>query len=149
MGADVQEQRGDSWDIHFDLLCMLNVLQIISLSPVQLVKNILTFNPIHRMVPTSSCARGDNSRSTDSVRSVREPGDKTERPEKTLTEMFLPSRDAKPTSREACTGSPIKMLEGADLGTKRTRPISLLAQNSPEAFVGGGPTLECRRSHGE
>src|SRR5690349_7987384 len=105
--------------------------------------NVLTFNPIHRIVPTSSCAKGDKSRSTDSVRSVREPGDKTDRPEKTLTEISFPSRDAKPTSREACTGSPIKMLEGADLGTKRTRPVSSLAVIT----VGWDPlTLECRRS---
>lgn len=50
-----------------------------------------TFNPIHRIVPTSSCASGESTLAIVSTVSVRLPGDKIDEPEYVLTATSLPS----------------------------------------------------------
>lgn len=91
-------------------------------SPSLLVPRQLTFNPIQRIEPTSLCASGDRIRSIVSVTPVIWPGFKTEEPENGRTETSLPWYKANPTSSWGSIGSPIKTLEGFDLGTKRTKP---------------------------
>jgi hypothetical protein len=105
-----------------------------------------TFNPMQRIVPTSSCAKGDKILSIDSVLSVRVPGDRTEDPVNTSTETSFPSRMARPMSRSSCDGSPIRILVESDLGTNRTRPGKLVIK---QAIVASEMllTLESSRYH--
>jgi hypothetical protein len=58
----------------------------------------LTFNPIHRIVPTSDMSRGERIRSMMAHWPVTWPGDRTEDPEKTSTDTSWPLRRAMPTS---------------------------------------------------
>lgn len=86
------------------------------------IQVVLTFNPMHRMVPTSDTAKGDRIRSMMALLPVCFPGDKTEDPEKMSTETSWPFRTARPTSILSSDGCPIKTLDASDRGTKRTRP---------------------------
>lgn len=113
----------------------------------------LTFKPMQRIVPTSSCDRGDSSLAIFSVLSDSEPGFKADLPLKTLTSTSSPLRIASPTSRLASTGSPMRMALESLAGTKRTRRSKdivggyVLVWSVPgmrEKFKGRGTTIRYR-----
>ncbi len=77
---------------------------------------------MHLILPTSFCARGESNRAILSVVPVLDPGFSTDDPENSATGTSFPWWMARPTSRVGLTGSPMRIVEGLDLGVKRTRP---------------------------
>jgi hypothetical protein len=98
------------------------------------VSKVLTLSPIHLIVPTSFCASGDKMRSIDSTSPVSVPGCRTEVPEKMATSTRWPLRTALPTSTSCWTGCPIRMREGSDDGTNRTRPESQVSERCSSLY---------------
>jgi len=85
---------------------------------------VLTFNPMHRMVPTSPMVKGERMRSMTSTRSVGDPASSTEDPLNTVTLTSSPFRTAAPTSTSLSTGWPMSTAVESSFGTKRTSPDS-------------------------
>lgn len=84
---------------------------------------LLTFNPIHLIVPTSAADRGDRILEMTSTLSVNDPGSKAEVPLNSLTCTSSPVRTALPTSTSGSTGWPMSTALSFDFGTNRTSPI--------------------------
>lgn len=84
---------------------------------------MLTFSPMHRIVPTSVIASGDRTRSMVSMLPVAVPASKTETPLKTSTLTSFPLLTSSPTSILGSRGSPIRISPWRPRGTNRTRPI--------------------------
>jgi hypothetical protein len=80
------------------------------------------------MVPTSSAAKGDRTRSIIAVDPVLSPGDITEVPLNTSMATSWPLYRDKPTSKLSSLGCPMRILPGSDFGTKRTSPFQMLDQ---------------------
>lgn len=87
-------------------------------------KEKLTFNPIHRIVPTSLLFSGESTLPITAFSPVGLPASNTDSPLNRLTSTSSPLRTTAPTSTLASTGSPMKiLLSSPPLGTKRTIPV--------------------------
>lgn len=85
----------------------------------------LIFNPIHLIVPTSACVRGDSTRSISMTSPDGAPGSSTELPLNTVALTVWPLYSASPTSTLWFWGSPMSIFEGYPFGTNLANPVNL------------------------